>query len=90
MRLRLITTVRAPLARVLSEYRHVCASGKAWDYAPHCARPAAAPTKWSSAALASAPPRESAAAQRGFVEFLKHAKGMRNRQARFLAGVRRG
>ena len=91
LRLRFLTTVRDPVRRVLSEYRHVCAGG-AWDYAARCQPDCQQYTLRGRTHPPNSRAREgskceSDAAIREFVSQVSHANGMRNRQAQFMSGV---
>ena len=71
-----VAPLREPVARVLSELRHVCPSGRGqWDY--------------STKRFRGAGPRacDDPAAFRAFLKDAEHRNGMWSRQARMLAGV---
>ncbi|KAJ8599196.1 hypothetical protein CTAYLR_007527 [Chrysophaeum taylorii] len=90
-----ITMLREPADRVLSEYAHVCGRG-AWDYATLGWRSSRvetlrATTDYAARARIGFSPKLDCENASGFESFLvapAHANGMRNRQTRMLAGAR--
>ena len=84
----MLTTVREPVGRIISEYRHVCAGG-AWDFGARCTSDCKqyALTAKGKEKNGDSKKCESEEAIRDFVSVQAHANGMRNRQAQFLAGV---
>lgn len=84
LRLRFVATLRDPLTRVLSEFRHVCGpSDGAWDYREVCPRACKERVKADEhAADRCATPQ----AIETYVTDRANANGVYNRQARMLAG----
>ena len=85
LRLRFVATLRDPLTRVLSEFRHVCGPGDgAWDYREACPRLCKERVKGTDehAADRCATPQ----AIETYVTDRANANGVYNRQARMLAG----
>ncbi|KAJ8614610.1 hypothetical protein CTAYLR_004970 [Chrysophaeum taylorii] len=95
------TIVREPVARVVSEYRHVCAKGRGqWDYSTHAWRSQRAldfnftATKMTTTTRKSYNhPKvvvdcENSEAFSSFVSDPSHANGMQNRQTKMLGGAR--
>lgn len=89
-----ITILRHPVARVVSEYRHVCAKGRGqWDYstkewrvnrARNLSLPAPDTSDRHAAFVVDC---DQAPALASFAQAPAHANGMRNRQMRMLAGA---
>lgn len=80
---RVITLLRDPFSRVLSEFRHVCGRGTGqWDYSTRAWRDAEPHPHGRTVRNCSDP-----AALRAFLETQEHDAGMHNRQVRMLAGA---
>lgn len=80
MRLRYVASLRDPMTRVLSEYRHVCGpTDGAWDYHESCYRGCKASHTGAGC--------DTPEAIEAFVTKEVNANGVHSRQAQMLAGV---
>lgn len=91
-----LTILRDPVARTVSEYRHVCAKGRGqWDYSTHAWREKRADVVNATRLAARRKEKhaavvvdcEHAEALASFVTEAAHTNGMRNRQVRMLGGA---